>query len=480
MINLEIASEIRPPQNPPDSLVINPEDHLNKILALRIRYANLPPEDRFIPTPESSKVQIMPGLGRDEQLDKVGFNIPSEGVRLIRDYNRYLDEGKSVSEAWADTVSELELEVRSFVVEYIQTGTVLPHKHRIGVYQGRERMIGSNGIPVVEGIIESERKRAVLKSSEDVEETMIKKVQGSVSVVNSPVGPTGLMTQDGKPITYFDNQTMVFWINERGNLNGLTLATDLTEAQSRQLSIDLGVDKDKLIGNTQLDRVSNIVGNPAQLSFPSSAINPTEYVLDKILAIRGATPFRLVQADGSVEYRSVEQTTENIRQASGLLSFNKEIEGYLENLRSFALSREDQLGDFKIQKEIMKKIRETILKVTLNYLKENKPEMFLNKVNTANFDDSPYIVFTNSPSEEEIAIAMAFLQTRGGCAGGGSRSRGWNFGQRVINGSESLNLAGEDEYGSLEFPCPKCNRVNIRPRGQLIKNCQHCKADTSC
>ena len=37
-----------------------------------------------------------------------------------------------------------------------------------------------------------------------------------------------------------------------------------------------------------------------------------------------------------------------------------------------------------------------------------------------------------------------------------------------------------DQYGSLEFECSKCKRTNRRTYGQLIKNCQHCRADIGC
>jgi len=37
-----------------------------------------------------------------------------------------------------------------------------------------------------------------------------------------------------------------------------------------------------------------------------------------------------------------------------------------------------------------------------------------------------------------------------------------------------------DQYGSLEFECQKCNKVNRRPKGELIGNCQHCHADVTC
>lgn len=39
---------------------------------------------------------------------------------------------------------------------------------------------------------------------------------------------------------------------------------------------------------------------------------------------------------------------------------------------------------------------------------------------------------------------------------------------------------GSDKYGSLKFNCPACKRTNTRPRGKLIPNCLHCKADVRC
>lgn len=37
-----------------------------------------------------------------------------------------------------------------------------------------------------------------------------------------------------------------------------------------------------------------------------------------------------------------------------------------------------------------------------------------------------------------------------------------------------------DQYGSLHFECGKCNRTNRRSKGELLANCQHCGASTSC
>lgn len=38
----------------------------------------------------------------------------------------------------------------------------------------------------------------------------------------------------------------------------------------------------------------------------------------------------------------------------------------------------------------------------------------------------------------------------------------------------------EDQYGPLNFSCPKCGATNTRPFGSLISNCQHCGGDVTC
>jgi len=34
----------------------------------------------------------------------------------------------------------------------------------------------------------------------------------------------------------------------------------------------------------------------------------------------------------------------------------------------------------------------------------------------------------------------------------------------------------DDKYGSREFECPECGKINIRPKDTLLKNCQHCNS----
>lgn len=35
---------------------------------------------------------------------------------------------------------------------------------------------------------------------------------------------------------------------------------------------------------------------------------------------------------------------------------------------------------------------------------------------------------------------------------------------------------GSDKYGERTFECPECGKTNVRPKDELIKNCQHCNS----
>ena len=51
------------------------------------------------------------------------------------------------------------------------------------------------------------------------------------------------------------------------------------------------------------------------------------------------------------------------------------------------------------------------------------------------------------------------------------------FGSSLLLGGNSLE---SDQYGSLEFKCPKCPAVNRRPWGGKLSNCQSCGVSIGC
>lgn len=407
--------------------------------------------ERFSPLQRPQEVQIMPALGENSRLDGTGFILPLEIKRLFKNYNQNLQLGKSAEEAWMLSVGELVVNVRTFTVEYIQSSTVLPHKNRIEAVNGINTMVGANGVAVIEGIADQERQGGVKDASVAVDNFISAKAPNRVAVINSPLGHSGIFREDGSGITYKNNQTMVFWTNEQGELHGLTLVTDLKEEQAKALSVSLGVDEGLLTGQTQLERVSSIVRNPALFSHAAGLRNPAEYVLDQIIAIRGNTDIKLIQDDGTVEIRSVDQTRADIKRVNQLLSFSEEVEDYISNLKNSLLKRLNNLNHPIVQLEITRQIEETILKITIEHL-QKIPNKYFYRYSFApnnsgvNFEQNKFI------------LAAAFLRTRAGCAGSSSRSslRGSSLGSGGIR--EGLGGAcgecGMPKDG--HYHCPDC------------------------
>lgn len=428
----------------------------------------------ILPTPTQSaeisilqtpkRVDMVPGLGRDSVLtEETGFVLWLEARRFFDDLNFALSSGRNLAEALRFAADELEVNIRTYNLEFIKSKTVLPHKNRFDMVDGVSRMVGNNGRPLLEAISSQERRGSVLQASGTIESSLLPAPPNSFAVMMSPDGWSGYVDRYGQGHNHLNCETMIFWKDQQGVLKGLTLVTDLKQEQTAAVMKSLGVSEQALGGSSEEDRLANIVKNPALLSFPRSDITPFEYVLDKILSIRGRGDIRLLQKDGSFEIRSVEQTRADIRKFDELLIFDQKEEELIASLREFILGRIYQLGDRNTQERIAREIERTVLSLAGEHLRKN-----------------PTIWKVQNPFPQDLdnfGSAIAFLQSRAGCPTGGSSVARTLGG--VSLGSGTLTLES-DNYGSLEFYCPKCKAINRRPKGQMIPNCQYCGKDVRC
>ena len=158
--------------------------------------------------------------------------------------------------------------------------------------------------------------------------------------------------------------------------------------------------------------MANIVRNPALLR---AETNPFEYVLDKILAVRGGEDIRLLQKDDSVEIRPVEQTREDIRRLDELLIFDQKEEELISNLREFIMGRIYQLGERNTQKAVAKEIERTVLSLAGEHLRKNVTTW-------KDSSDTHKIRMIQNPPPQDLdnfGPEIAFLRSRGGCPTGG-------------------------------------------------------------
>ncbi len=307
-------------------------------------YLPTPTQSAETPTLETLKrVDMTPGLGRESKLnEETGFVLWLEVKRFYDDLNFALYYGKNLVEASNFATNELEVNIRAYNVEFIKSKTVIPHSNRFDVIDGVQRMVGNNGRPVVGAISAQERNGSVLEAARIVEPFLLSAEPNSYAVTMSPSGWSGY------DLRHKNAQVIVSWKDQEGILKGLTFVTDLSEEQAGQVMVSLGVTTNTSeVGFDsaeveEKERLSNIVKNPALLRLDT---NPFEYVLDKILAVRGREDINLLQKDGTVEIRSVEQTREDIRKFDELLLFDQKEEELIFNLREFIMGRIYRFGE---------------------------------------------------------------------------------------------------------------------------------------
>lgn len=445
------------------------------ITIVRPSARNLPvtePQNKEFPLPE-----VAPDLVINPDLKEAGYDVLMEMRRLIKDVNTNLKQGKVLLEAVGIAAGELEVNLRTYDLEIIKSKPVLPHLNRFGEKNGRLRMVGNNGEPVVNAITAQERAGSVLEASKKIEDFLLSAENNSFAVLMNPAGWNGFVDEHGQEAEpHLNAETMVFWKDRNGVLKGLTLVTDLVEEQAQQTMVSLGVSEKEMSGDNEKERLANIVKNPALISFPR--FDPFEYVLDRILAVRGRSDIKLRQRDGSVEIRSVEEVRGDVRRFDALLQFSLEEERLIAGPRQYMLEEIQRLGERVVQQSIVDKIEKAILMLTRKHLNTiNGTAVYKPEVKAGLIEISDTFI----RRDDDFSPEIMFLKTRAGCPPKSVSSvalRGISLGSDISTGGGSF--AEGDQYGSLEFECPKCKRTNRRPHGRLIPNCQYCSADVRC
>ena len=405
------------------------------------------PADRNLPITEPQElekksIELAPNLRINPHLKEAGYDVLMEMGRFFRDVNTNLSMGKSLAEAVSISAGELEVGLRSFDLEIIKSRPVLPHLNRFGLKDGKLRMVGSSGEPVVDGITAKERNGSVLQASHSIENFLLSAPNNSFAVLMNPAGWNGFVDDYGREAEpHLNAEVMVFWKDQNGDAKGLTIVADLSEEQASQVMVSLGVGllvPSEVEGDSSevkaRERLASIVRNPALLSLPRVYANPFEYVLDKILAERGRGDFRLLQRDGSWEIRPVQVVREDIQRFDELLLFGMEEERLVTEPKQFILGNVTSLGDRSTQQEIINRVEKAILLLTREQIKPASASVIPGEVlRSRGPQDRGARIYTNRLNDDFTPEIM-FLKTRAGCparVSSGRSLRGISFGSSV-------------------------------------------------
>lgn len=437
--------------------------------------------DRILSPAEAQRPQIQP----IELAPNLVFNpIPKwDGVmemnRFINDINTGLAEGKSFVDAVNKSAHELEMNVRAYDSEIIKSKAVLLHLNRFDLVDGVVRIVGNNGKPVVDSVSAQERRGSVLDASRDAENSLIAAENNTLAVLMNPAGWHGFTDQYGREASPHRNaQTLVFWKDKKGDLKGLTFHVDLELEQAKNVMLSLGVSKEDLTGATDRDQIVNIVRHPALLSLPETYDNPFEYVLDKILAARGDHAFRLLQENGKIEIRPIDQAKIDVKRFETLLQGNQEEENHIAGLIKYISAESLNVRMAEVQQQIICLVEKTLLRLTRVYLqgKDQTPGLLFNNVPVVP------VLYPSDYSRplyeqgDDFTREIAYLKTRAGCPASMSSAislSGISLGSSAESVGTSLGLLESDSKGSLYFPCPACGTINKRPREGYVDSCKN-------
>lgn len=420
--------------------------------------AHRPPFQRF---------ELAPNLSIDQDIKEAGYDVLLEANRVYRDINVNLSQGKSLEDAVNISASELELNLRAYDLEIIQSRSGVPHANRFAYKDGIQRMVGNNGQAVVDAISAKERNGSALEGSKTIENFLIAAENNSFAVLMNPAGWNGFRDEYGREAEpHLNAEAMIFWKDPAGTLKGLTLVIDLDEVQARETMIGLGVRRELLETGGEHERLANIVRNPALLSLPEAYRNPFHYVLDKILSQRGSQAIRLKMRKGPPVVHSIDQVREDIDNFEQLLLLDLAEEAIVTAPKNYILAQVNKLEDKVFQQELIKKIEKALL---LLAREQRRKEL---AVSSHELYVPPVVIDLD---KEDFSKEKEFLKVKAGCPPSvlSSILGGYSLG---IEGS--ANPLDRDGRGPLSFRCPHldCRKVNKRVKnGQLKETCEHCR-----
>ena len=244
--------------------------------------------------------------------DLPGFNVSGEidGLAKYRD------------------ITEIEMNIRHYIREYAKQGLVLPNL----VYLNEEgKLVNLSGIPLVPRITAEERMGAILEASIKVESFINEGMPGSMAVITSPRGPSGMKDQNDEAIDYPMTQTLIFIKEANGYLKSVNLVSDLTINQNKELREKLGTSGGNIFRINEMEDLAQIVRNPALLG-PNSGYS-LEGILDEILRIRGDSDIVLEKPGGKREYRLVQEYKRDLLRFEELLTIYENAENYISEFK---------------------------------------------------------------------------------------------------------------------------------------------------
>lgn len=355
-----------------------------------------------------------------EGLSKDWYNIHDVGFSIQGQMN-LLDQGYPVS-VWADqTARDLE----GFALEYLKQGVVFPFEYQIQGGELVDKRYG--GRRLLDTVKKEERGGAVYGSLSEIQKYLLQN-QDEIAIMVSPLGDSGLKTDDGRKITYHDTQ-IYFFQRQEDKIVGTTLRTDFDLEKSKEL-IRILTGRQLPESASATDCVRAIATLP-----PSDKLNKVEDLVNIL---------ENIQPQYAYKDKSWDVMRGNIQRRTKLYDFGETSRKIIADFKSYVSSQ--QLSRHEYQKAVAA----TFLRVSKYFLED--------KINS-NAEISEIVHFTYGQIMQKVRMLP-------GCAGGeDSVTSVESITERsAFTSSEILcctcpfcNKEVEAVISGGRITCPKCN-----------------------
>lgn len=367
-------------------------------------------------TTESLLNRLFSSSERVFLLNGTGFNMTNQIDQWIKEFNIYDPESKKIR------VEKIMSDVTGFYHEYLSRRDIFPFDLEFKMDPNGEKIVyASKYHQPLENITDgNERDGKLLEGIKVAIELMKNAEPNTVVFLTSPSGWSGLSTGE-----HPDSQTYVYWITQNGDLNAMTLRTD----------IDL-LSSEKLVGiNTQNEstrlRIKDVVSTPVEIHVVEDGF------IEVLDAIEEASNQKFPKLRNEIENRDIYKSLTGEEDI--------EIKLILDQLQEFIIS-EINGNDDKTIKNLALAIGKSIL--DMQHAVNKRINKFNNQTIVVTGYDSPEIKYQILHQEVKKIL---------GCSNG-IKERSFGF----------------DSKGPLDFACHKCNRINTRPYEGYCTQCKHC------
>lgn len=402
------------------------------------------------------------GLPQDWRfLSKTGFSVKSQVDMLYES----LDSSTSFSHEDLETwLAQTEEDVKGFIIEYLTQKLTFPIYLRSEIVDNRRTIVAPRygGKRMIDLVLEQERNGVVKKTLEEkLEPFLLNASEGSIAVLTSPDGWSGLKTDMkngvGEDIVFPDSQTQIY--QKMGDdIVGFTIRTDLTLDEHRKVIKTLGGRQ------PQSDDVCEFVSETCLLDgndYPGIGISD-------IVKVMQQSRLQVTERFDAYKGRSWNEVYEDFKNSDNLWRFDDVTGEIFEEFKDFV-----ETYPFTKQ-ELEEATAVTILRIARALGVEKKRTM-VQPTTQAGFVSVSEV--RGVPILSYGAL-LAEVEERGGCAGGGSSRKKQGFqalSEAILNTLNPRYITIENSSESEKYsfdqpgPCKVCGEdVNCGP-------CQICK-----